>query len=863
MDFNKFTIKTQELFAAAQGIAQNNQNQAIEVSHFIEAILLDEENTALQLIKKTGASSQILLNQIQEINHKMPKIASGEFGKYLSNEFSQIISKAMTSMSKFQDAYLTPELILLELLRGNFEISKLLKNSGLKLEDYETALAQTRIKSKVTDNSSNQSFDNLEKYAINLNLLAEQGKLDPVIGRDEEIRRVLHILSRKTKNNPILIGAPGVGKTAIAEGIARRIINQDVPDNIKDIRVFSLDMSALIAGAKFKGEFEERLKMVVKEVIDSEGKIVLFIDEIHTLIGAGKSDGAMDAANILKPSLARGELRVIGATTLDEYQKYFEKDKAMERRFQKVTIDEPNEEDAISILRGLKERYERYHNVAIKDEAIIGAVQLSQRYITDRFLPDKAIDLIDEAASKLRLEINSMPEELDELNRKIMQLEIEREAIRRENDASTLAHIEQQNQDLQDKKNIFELKWKQEKELVDEIQAAKNQIEGFKVQAEQAERQGDFARVAEIRYGQINDLTQKIESLNTKLEEISDKIITDEVQYKDIAEIVSKWTGIPVKSMLQSEREKLLDLENILNTQVIGQPKATKAVANAILRSKAGLQNPNRPLGSFLFIGSTGVGKTELAKVLAEYLFQDKEAYIRIDMSEFQEKHSISRLVGAPPGYVGYEESGQLSEAVRRKPYSVVLLDEIEKAHPDIFNVLLQVLDDGRLTDNKGRLVNFKNTIIIMTSNIGSDIIYSEFDQVAEKDYELVAQGVQHKLVEMLKQQVRPEFINRIDDIVLFQPLGKTAITSIIRLQLEDVNKQLANHQIVATFGESLVDFLIDYGFDREFGARPIKRLIQNEVVNELAKRFIAGELKPNSNIHLEYRERLHIEIRK
>jgi ATP-dependent Clp protease ATP-binding subunit ClpB len=699
------------------------------------------------------------------------------------------------------------------------------------------------------------TFDALEKYAINLNQQASKGKLDPVIGRDDEIRRVLHILSRKTKNNPILVGEPGVGKTAIAEGIAKRIINKDVPENLLDIQIYALDMGALIAGAKYKGEFEERLKAVVKEVVESEGKIVLFIDEIHTIIGAGKSDGAMDAANILKPSLARGELRSIGATTLDEYQKYFEKDKAMERRFQKVMVDEPSTEDAISIMRGLKERYERYHNVEIKDEAIIASVLLSERYITDRFLPDKAIDLIDEAAAKLRLEINSIPEELDELNRKILQLEIEREAIRREKDDHKLIAIEEQLANWNAERDIFSSKWNQEKEFVEKIQQAKNKIEQLKLEAEQAERNGNFARVAEIRYGEIVNLDKEIKENENALSEIQvdEKLMKEVVTSEDIAEIVSKWTGIPVQSMLQTEKEKLIGLEDVLKQRVVGQDEAVEVVANAIIRSRAGLQNPNKPIGSFLFLGSTGVGKTELAKTLAAYLFNDENAYIRIDMSEYQEKHAISRLVGAPPGYVGYEESGQLTEAVRRKPYSVVLFDEIEKAHPDTFNILLQMLDDGRLTDNKGRLINFKNTIIIMTSNIGSEIILNEFEGLEENEMHQKIPFVQNELLNHLKKTVKPEFINRIDDIVLFLPLRKRVIESIVRIQLKEIEKLLEVNKLKIDINDLALEYLAEKGYEPDFGARPIKRLIQKEIVNGIAKKIISGEIQNGDTIIIDF----------
>ena len=851
MDIKKFTIKLQELLAQAQTLATESQNQAIESQHVLLAMLEDENNMAFQLLKKVGANTQILDTKLKEAISKLPKISGGETGQFLSRMAQSAFNSAITKMKSFDDSYLSPELLLLAMSEQHDDTSKLMKEAGVNSKDIEKALKELRKGKKADDATGEITFEALNKYAINLNEQAEKGKLDPVIGRDEEIRRVLHILSRKTKNNPMLVGEPGVGKTAIAEGIAKRIINKDVPENLLDIQIFALDMGALIAGAKYKGEFEERLKAVVKEVVESEGRIVLFIDEIHTIIGAGKSDGAMDAANILKPSLARGELRSIGATTLDEYQKYFEKDKAMERRFQKVMIDEPSTEDAISIMRGLKERYERYHNVQIKDDAIIASVMLSERYITDRFLPDKAIDLIDEAAAKLRLEINSIPEELDELNRKIMQLEIERDAIRREKDEDKLLHIEEQLANLGAERDIFQAKWDQEKSLVEKIQTAKNHIEQLKLEAEQAERSGNFARVAEIRYGLIVNAEKDIEMAETELKTVqaNSKLMKDVVTSEDIAEIVSKWTGIPIQSMLQTEKEKLLGLENVLKKRVVGQDEAVEVVANAIIRSRAGLQNPNKPIGSFLFLGSTGVGKTELAKALAEYLFNDENSYIRIDMSEYQEKHSVSRLVGAPPGYVGYEESGQLTEAVRRKPYSVVLFDEIEKAHPDTFNVLLQMLDDGRLTDNKGRLINFKNTIIIMTSNIGSDIILSEFEGLEEREMIAKVPMVQAELLNHLKSNVKPEFINRIDDIVLFLPLRKKVIEAIVKIQIKEIEKLLEANKLRIDINDLALEYLADKGYDPDFGARPIKRLIQKEIVNNIAKKMIAGEIKNGDEI--------------
>jgi ATP-dependent Clp protease ATP-binding subunit ClpB len=857
MDTKKFTIKLQEILAAAQNKAVENQSQVIDNAHLMLSIIEDANNLAFQLLKKVGANIQLIESKLEEFLIKQPKIEGVELGSQLSRQAQSSFNSALSKMKSFNDSYLTPELLLIAIIENGDEVSKILKENGVTSNDIQKGLMELRKGRKADDLNNEMTFDALEKYAINLNQQASKGKLDPVIGRDDEIRRVLHILSRKTKNNPILVGEPGVGKTAIAEGIAKRIINKDVPENLLDIQIYALDMGALIAGAKYKGEFEERLKAVVKEVVESEGKIVLFIDEIHTIIGAGKSDGAMDAANILKPSLARGELRSIGATTLDEYQKYFEKDKAMERRFQKVMVDEPSTEDAISIMRGLKERYERYHNVEIKDEAIIASVLLSERYITDRFLPDKAIDLIDEAAAKLRLEINSIPEELDELNRKILQLEIEREAIRREKDDHKLIAIEEQLANWNAERDIFSSKWNQEKEFVEKIQQAKNKIEQLKLEAEQAERNGNFARVAEIRYGEIVNLDKEIKENENALSEIQvdEKLMKEIVTSEDIAEIVSKWTGIPVQSMLQTEKEKLIGLEDVLKQRVVGQDEAVEVVANAIIRSRAGLQNPNKPIGSFLFLGSTGVGKTELAKALAAYLFNDENAYIRIDMSEYQEKHAISRLVGAPPGYVGYEESGQLTEAVRRKPYSVVLFDEIEKAHPDTFNILLQMLDDGRLTDNKGRLINFKNTIIIMTSNIGSEIILNEFEGLEENEMHQKIPFVQNELLNHLKKTVKPEFINRIDDIVLFLPLRKRVIESIVRIQLKEIEKLLEVNKLKIDINDLALEYLAEKGYEPDFGARPIKRLIQKEIVNGIAKKIISGEIQNGDTIIIDFLE--------
>lgn len=854
MDIKKLTIKSQELIQSAQNKAIEASHQAIETQHIAFALLDDNENLVPQILKKLGLQPKSIGNKLEESLAKLPRVSGTDHGQYLSRTAQTAMVKAESLLKEFGDSYVSPELIFLSLLIQSDDTAKLLKEYGLKESDFRKALKELRGTQKVDSNTSEMTYDALGKYAINLNEQVEKGKLDPVIGRDEEIRRVLHILSRKTKNNPMLIGEPGVGKTAIAEGIAKRIVNGDVPENLLDLKVFALDMGALLAGAKYKGEFEERLKAVVKEVVESDGKIVLFIDEIHTLIGAGKSDGAMDAANILKPSLARGELRSIGATTLDEYQKYFEKDKAMERRFQKVVIDEPDEEAAISILRGLKERYERYHNVEIKDEAIISAVTLSQRYITDRFLPDKAIDLIDEAAAKLRLEINSVPEELDELNRKIMQLEIEREAIRRENDETKLKSIEDALSKLNLERSEFKSKWEKEKSIVDKIQDAKSKLESLKLEAEQAERAGNYARVAEIRYGLMTSTQAEVEASENELKSIEggEKLMKEFVTSEDIAEIVSKWTGVPVQSMLQSEKTKLLHLDDELRKRVVGQEEAVEAVSSAILRSRAGLQNPNRPIGSFLFLGSTGVGKTELAKALAEYLFNDENAYIRIDMSEYSEKHSVSRLVGAPPGYVGYEESGQLTEAVRRRPYSVVLLDEIEKAHPDTFNILLQMLDDGRLTDNKGRLVNFKNTIIIMTSNMGSDIILQGFEDVEDENLANVSPLIKQKLVGHLKTMIKPEFINRIDDIVLFLPLRKSVIREIVKIQMKQVEDLLAEQDLKLEILPSALDYLSEHGYDPEMGARPLKRLIQRDIVNLISKKIIAGEFLKGMTIYID-----------
>lgn len=843
MDFNKFTIKSQEAVQQAQNLAMEKQNQQIEAGHLLKGIFLVDENVTPYLLKKLNINMVNLEKALDRIIEGYPKVSGGQ--EYLSRNLNSIIQKAIGLLKTSGDEFVSIEHLLLAMLSVNDTASQLLKDAGVTEKDLNAAIAELRKGSKVTSASQEETYNSLNKYAKNLNDLAKNGKLDPVIGRDDEIRRVLQILSRRTKNNPILIGEPGVGKTAIAEGLAHRIVDGDVPENLKSKVIYSLDMGALIAGAKYKGEFEERLKSVVKEVISAEGEIVLFIDEIHTLVGAGGGEGAMDAANILKPALARGELRAIGATTLNEYQKYFEKDKALERRFQKVLVDEPDSEDAISILRGIKEKYEAHHKVLIKDEAIISAVELSQRYITDRFLPDKAIDLIDEAASKLRMEINSKPEELDELDRRIMQLEIEREAIKRENDEKKLAALNQELANLNDQRDQFMAKWKAEKDVVDSIQQMKTGIEQLKLEADQAEKNGDYGKVAEIRYGRVQESERKLEELKKQLLDLqaNSKMIKEEVTAEEIAEVVSKWTGIPVSKMIESEKEKLLRLEDELHKRVVGQEEAITAVADAVRRSRAGLQDQRRPIGSFIFLGTTGVGKTELAKALSEFLFNDENAMTRIDMSEYQERHSVSRLVGAPPGYVGYDEGGQLTEAVRRKPYSVVLLDEIEKAHPDVFNVLLQVLDDGRLTDNKGRMVNFKNTIIIMTSNIGSHIIQENFDKMGKKDPEEVAEITKREVFELLKQSVRPEFLNRIDEVIMFKPLDKSEIRNIVKLQLLQLGETLKKNDIRLHITEEAVKMISTLGFDPQFGARPVKRVIQKQVLNELSKSLLAGKV--------------------
>ncbi|HET6254820.1 MAG TPA: ATP-dependent chaperone ClpB [Puia sp.] len=845
MNLNNFTIKAQEAIARAQQLAFSGSNSTIDTDHLLKALLAEEDSLVEFLLKKNDVNVTFVESKLDEALQKLPKVTGGDPAQSISRELNSAILHAGSDLKQFGDEFVSVEHLLLGILQGKDNAAKLLKDAGLTEKGLITAIKDLRKGSTVSSQTQETSFNALNKYAKNLNELARQGKLDPVIGRDEEIRRTLHILSRRSKNNPILVGEPGVGKTAIAEGLAHRIVNGDVPENLRSKIIFALDMGQLIAGAKYKGEFEERLKSVVKEVAGSDGEIVLFIDEIHTLVGAGGGEGAMDAANILKPALARGELRAIGATTLNEYQKFFEKDKALERRFQRVMIDEPNEEDAISILRGLKDRYETHHHVRIKDEAIIAAVELSHRYITDRFLPDKAIDLIDESAAKLRLEMNSQPEELDKLERMIRQLEIEREAIKRENDEEKLRELSAEIGNLSVQRDTLKAKWQQEKELVEKVQNAKAQIESLKLAAEKAEREGQYGQVAEIRYGKIKEQEKIIETFSAQLDAMSatSRLMKEEVDAEDIAEAVAKSTGIPVTKMLQSEKEKLLNLEDELHKRVVGQDEAISAVADAIRRSRAGLQDPRRPIGSFIFLGTTGVGKTELAKALADYLFDDESMMTRIDMSEYQEKHAVSRLVGAPPGYVGYDEGGQLTEAVRRKPYSVILLDEIEKAHPDVFNVLLQVLDDGRLTDNKGRVVNFKNTIIIMTSNMGSQIIQANFEDVTERNREDVMEKTKVEVTELLRQTIRPEFLNRIDEIILFQPLLKGEIRGIIRIQLEGLQKLVAKNGIQLDFSEYLIDYLAENGFDPQFGARPLKRLIQKEIVNQLSKRILAGDI--------------------
>ena len=852
MNLNNFTIKAQEAVQQAVQLATQNGQQAIEAVHLLKGVIMTGESVTNFIFQKLGVNIQNLNRVLDAQISSLPKVSGGE--PYLSSEANTVLQKAIGYSSKMGDQYVSLEPIILALFTEKSTASQILKDAGMTENELRQAIEELRKGNKVTSQSAEDTYDALGKYAINLNERARSGKLDPVIGRDDEIRRVLQILSRRTKNNPILIGEPGVGKTAIAEGLAHRIVRGDVPENLKSKQIFSLDMGALVAGAKYKGEFEERLKAVVGEVTKSDGEIILFIDEIHTLVGAGKGEGAMDAANILKPALARGELRSIGATTLDEYQKYFEKDKALERRFQIVMVDEPNELDAISILRGLKEKYENHHKVRIKDDAIIAAVQLSTRYITDRFLPDKAIDLMDEAAARLRLQIDSVPESLDEVSRRIKQLEIEREAIKRENDKGKLEQLNKEIADLKDEETKQKAQWQSEKEQINKIQQKKIDIENLKFEADKAEREGDYGKVAEIRYGKIKQKEEEIREVQEKLKTMqgASAMIKEEVDSEDIADVVSRWTGIPVSKMMQSEKEKLLHLESELHTRVIGQEEAISAIANAVRRSRAGLQDPKRPIGSFIFLGTTGVGKTELAKALAEYLFDDENMMTRIDMSEYQEKFSATRLIGAPPGYVGYDEGGQLTEAIRRKPYSVVLFDEIEKAHPDVFNILLQVLDDGRLTDNKGRVVNFKNTIIIMTSNIGSSLIRENFEKMTPETHDKVVDETKVQVLELLKKTIRPEFLNRIDDIIMFTPLNEEEIRKIVTLQLDSVKKMLAQNGIALDFTDAALAFISDKGFDPQFGARPVKRVIQKYVLNELSKELLGGTVNKDRPITID-----------
>jgi ATP-dependent Clp protease ATP-binding subunit ClpB len=855
MNLNQYTIKAQEAIQQAQQLAYNNSNANIETAHLLKAILLDKESPIEFLLKKNNVNPVLVLQKVEEQITGLAKIASGEPAANLSRDLNSVLLKSNAALKTFGDEFVTVEHIMIAFMQVNDGVAKILKDAGLTEKGLIAAINELRKGEKVQSATQETQFQSLSKYAKNLNELANKGKLDPVIGRDEEIRRTLHILSRRSKNNPILVGEPGVGKTAIAEGLAMRIVNGDVPDNLKSKIIYALDMGQLIAGAKYKGEFEERLKGVVKEVSTSDGEVILFIDEIHTLVGAGGGEGAMDAANILKPALARGELRAIGATTLAEYQKFFEKDKALERRFQKVMIDEPTKEDAISILRGLKERYETHHHVRIKDEAIIAAVELSSRYITDRFLPDKAIDLIDESAAKLRLEMNSMPEELDTLMRQIRQLEIEREAIKRENNPDQLKALNIEISNLIVEQDTLKAKWSQEKELVDKVQKCKTNIEQFKQEAEVAERNGDYGKVAEIRYGKIKEEETHLAEFTQQLNEFGSsgkRLMKEEVDAEDIAENIAKATGIPVSKMMQSEREKLLHLEDELHQRVIGQEEAITAVSDAIRRSRAGLQDPKKPIGSFIFLGTTGVGKTELAKALANYLFDDDSMMTRIDMSEYQEKHAVSRLVGAPPGYVGYDEGGQLTEAVRRKPYSVVLLDEIEKAHPDVWNILLQVLDDGHLTDNKGRTVNFKNTIIIMTSNIGSHLIQEAFEGVTDKNVTEKTEQSKSEVMALLKQTIRPEFLNRVDEIIMFSPLLQKQMASIVKIQLNNLKHLVAENGMQIEFSDYLIEYLSEQGFDMQLGARPLKRLIQKLVVNELSKKILSGEIDKSKKVLID-----------
>ena len=855
MDFKNYTIKAQEVVQKASEIALGNGQQAIETGHLLQAILSEDENVVGFIAKKTGVNLQNTGSALEAILTTYPKVSGGNNGVYLSNDTAAALAKASSYTKEFGDEFVSVELMLLGLMGGKDQIAMLLRDAGFNEKQTKAAINELRKGNSVKDQNAEAKYQSLERFSVNLNERARTGKIDPVIGRDEEIRRVLQILSRRTKNNPILLGEPGVGKTAIVEGLAQRIVAGDVPENLKTKTIVSLDMGLLIAGAKYKGEFEERLKAVIKEVTDSDGQIILFIDEIHTLIGAGAGgEGAMDAANLLKPALSRGELHTIGATTLKEYQKYIEKDKALERRFQAVMVDEPNMPDAISILRGIKDKYELHHGVRIKDDAVIAAVELSTRYITDRFLPDKAIDLMDEAAAKLRLEMDSVPEELDELNRRIMQLEIEREAIRRENDKEKETFLNKQIEDLSEQRNDLKAKWETEKASVNEGRTLKEQLDQLRFEAEQAERSGDYGKVAEIRYGRIPEIETKLNSLTQEGTDknTSDRMMQEEVTAEDIAEVVAKWTGIPVSKMLQSDREKLLNLEKELGKRVAGQAEAIEVVADAVRRSRAGMQDPKRPIGSFIFLGTTGVGKTEVARTLAEYLFNDENAMVRIDMSEYQERHAVSRLIGAPPGYVGYDEGGQLTEAVRRKPYSVVLLDEIEKAHPDVWNILLQVLDEGRLTDNKGRVANFKNTIIIMTSNIGSHLIQEKFAEDEGWNHTIVLEEARAAVLELLRQTIRPEFLNRIDEIVMFEPLTQANIRKIVDIQFRQIRQRLAENGIQLDATDEALSKLGEEGFDPQFGARPLKRVLQRRVLNELSKSILSGEVKKDSVVLME-----------
>jgi ATP-dependent Clp protease ATP-binding subunit ClpB len=856
MNFEKFTIKSQEALQKSAEIAMGLQQQAIEPGHVLKAILETDENVASYLVKKLAINKNLLDTKLEELLNSYPKVSGQQ--PYLSTGTNSVLQQAEKELREFKDQYIAVEHLLLGILTGKEKTAALMRDAGFERSALVKAIKELRGGSTVTDLNAEAKYKSLERYSKNLNELAKQGKIDPVIGRDEEIRRVLQILSRRTKNNPILLGEPGVGKTAIVEGMAQRIVNGDVPENLKTKIIVSLDMGLLVAGAKYKGEFEERLKAVIKEVTDSEGQIILFIDEIHTLIGAGGGgEGAMDAANLLKPALARGELHAIGATTLKEYQKYIEKDKALERRFQSVMVDEPSVEDSISILRGIKDKYELHHGVRIKDDAVISAVELSSRYISDRFLPDKAIDLMDEAASKLRLEMDSLPEELDELNRRIMQLEIEREAIRREKDKEKEGVLSKEIADLSEERNVLKAKWDSEKEIVHGIQKEKENIDKLKFEAEQAEKAGDYGKVAEIRYGKITEAEKRLNEYQSKMKEMQGEksLLKEEVDSEDIAGVVARWTGIPVSKMLQSEREKLLNLEEELSKRVAGQEEAIQALSDAVRRSRAGLQDPKRPIGSFIFMGTTGVGKTELSKALAEYLFNDEHAMVRIDMSEYQERHSVSRLIGAPPGYVGYDEGGQLTEAIRRKPYSVILLDEIEKAHPDVFNILLQVLDDGRLTDNKGRVANFKNTIIIMTTNIGSHIIQENFEKINDTNYFDILEDTKTEVLALLKKSVRPEFVNRIDEIIMFRPLSRKDIRKIVDIQVDLIRKRLEEAGVKIEVSESARERLARIGYDPQFGARPLKRVMQREVLNELSKQILSGKVHKDSVIFITIKD--------